>query len=318
MDQAELVAKTVSPATPKHSYVSIRSFPTDGELKLAQQKMNTGWVHIRPSSVLVCAMGYHWPQGSWNRVVDMMQYTQQAGSYVGLQEIQDRCLNPYDALGTMRNEAILTAESEGFEFLLYVDNDIQPKPDTLSRLLAWDMPIVAPLVLEPGTSKQLSGPAMQPNSGLHPGKWSVLSMLLFRTAVLRPFRGRFWSDAIGADEGFHFMTLWAEVGHRVYIDTNTQLIVGKEPLYPLASNRFSPEERTKFWNDKLQGLLGPPDRRAINPFGPGVVDGDYMPFAAQPQGQPAATPQKLLTAGWGQRNGHEDEKKEVSAHAWGS
>ena len=306
MDQAELLAKTVTPTTPKHAYVSVRSYPTVQEQQLAMKQNERQWPHIRPHSVLIAAMGYHWAPTAWNKVIDMITETQKQGAYVALQEIQDRCLRPYDALGTMRNEAILQADSEGFEFLCYVDNDVLPKPDTLLRLLAWDMPIVAPLVLEPGTGKQLSGPAVQANSGLHPAKWAVLSMLLFRTAVLRPYRGMFWSDAVGADEGFHFQRLWAETGHRPYLDSNTQLVVAGEPLYPLAVNRFSPEEREKFWQSKTEKLNRPPDRRAVDPFGPGIVDGDYMPFVlaaeskTQPGSQLPTPPPAAGGAGWGQ------------------
>ena len=117
MDQAELIAKTVNPATPKHSYVSIRSFPTEQERNFAYGQLPRGWPHLRPRSVLIAAMGYHWAPTAWNKVIDMILETQKQGVYVALQEIQDRCMNPYDALGTMRNEAILEAESEGFEYL---------------------------------------------------------------------------------------------------------------------------------------------------------------------------------------------------------
>lgn len=300
----ELIAKTVYPSTPKHQYISIRHYPTETERQLAVQKSMRQWAHIRPNSTLLCPMANHWAPGSWNKVVDMMKHTmEQGGIYVAMQEVQDRCFNPYDALGTMRNEAIMEAECEGFEWLCYVDNDVQPQPDTLLRLLAYDLPVMAPLVIEPGTGKQLSGPPLQPNSGVHPAKWSVLSMLLFRVAVFRPFHGMFWSDAIGADEGIHFQRLFAETGHRLYIDTNTQLVVAGEPLYPLAINRFSWEERQKTIQDKIVKFLAPPDRRAINPFGPNVIDGDYMPFAvgAQPAGGTAqlaaGAPQKSYARG---------------------
>ena len=320
MDQAELIAKTVNPATPKHSYVSIRSFPTEQERNFAYGQLPRGWPHLRPRSVLIAAMGYHWAPTAWNKVIDMLLETQKQGIYVALQEIQDRCMNPYDALGTMRNEAILEAEAEGFEYLCYVDNDVLPKPDTLNRLLAWDMPVVAPLVLEPGTGKQLSGPAVQPNTGLHPAKWAVLSMLLFRVNALRSFNGMFWSDAIGADEGFHFQRLWAAAGHRPYLDSNTQLVVAGEPLYPLAANRFSPEEQVKFWQAKKDKLLRPPDRRAVDPFGPGVVEGDYMPFAVAAEAGTVPGSKLLAPAnpvGWGEKRAVPAVKVEEVHRGWG-
>ena len=328
MDQTELQAKTVLPPGPKHQYVSIRSYPTEPERKMALAKNERTWPHIRPNSVMIAAIGYHWKPGSWNKVVDMMQHTMNQGVYCALQEIQDRCFKPYDALGTMRNEAIMMAKIEGFDWLLMIDNDIQPKPDTLSRLLNWDMPIVAPLVLEPGTGKQLSGPPMQANTGLTPAKWAVLSMLLFDTKVFNCFpAGNMWADAIGADEGFHFLKL-RSFGHRLYVDTNTQLVVGGEPLYPLAMNRFTPEERQKWETDKIAKLQAPPDRRAIDPFGPSVIDGDYMPFAV-PQPVPTVGTRTDIpvttstSVGWGKEEAQTAsvavaDKPEEVKHGWGS
>lgn len=337
LDQAELAAKTVIPTTDKHHYVSIRSYPTEQERQLAHQKQERTWPHIRPNSVLIAGIGFHWKPTCWNKVADMMKYTMDKGIYCGLQEMQDRCFDPYDALGTMRNEAILQARLEGFDWLLMVDNDVMPKPDTLVRLLAWDMPIVAPLVLEPGTGKQLSGPRMEANTGLHPAKWAVLSMLLFDTKIFNCFpAGNMWADAIGADEGFHFMKL-RYYGHRLYVDTDTQLVVAGEPLYPLAMNRFSKEDRDKWKWEKIVKNQAPPDRRAIDPFGPGVMpDGDYMPFIKGDPKPPAgtrvlaplawsssATVTAPVPVGWGEPIVKAEEIKTTSEpmevkNAWGS
>ena len=224
--------------TPKHRYIALRSFVTQQERTLAQNRTNIEWTHIRPNSILVAAMGNHWAPGAWQRVSDMIMYTNHNGHYCALSEIQDRCLDPYDALGTMRNEAMITARTEGFEWLCYLDNDVLPAKETLLNLLRWDLPIVAPFVVEPGSGRQLHGPPHQPNSGLRPVKWCVLSMLIFRVSIFNCVGPRFWSDAVGADEGFHFQTLWL-YGHRPYLDTNTQLVVAYQPTYPLATNRLS-------------------------------------------------------------------------------
>lgn len=300
---------------PRHKLVVVRSFATPQERDAGRRKMDISWPHVRPDSVLVAAMGNHWPEGAWHRVVDMILETNRRGVYAALSEVQDRCFDPYDSLGTMRNEAILEAQYEGFEWLLYVDCDIRPEPDTILRLLAWQMPIVAPLVVEPGTGKPLHGPAHAANGGLKPAKWCVLSMLLFRTTVFNCTGPRFWGDAIGADEGYHFKTLWL-YGHRPWIDTNTQLVVGGKPTYPLAYNRrirtepdrqaseakarqwlsaqYPPQGvedviqyvrdtarwdgRAQFWRQKAERLLQPPDRRPPTPDSPGVIDGEYLPF----------------------------------------
>lgn len=200
--------------------------------------MEHGWPHIRPNSVLVAAMGNHWRGPSYNKVIDMVDYTQAQGVYCALSEIQDRCFNPYDALGTMRNEAILAALGEGFQYICYIDNDVQPDQDCIIKLLNWNMPIVAPYIVEPGTGKGLFGPDLKPATGLQRAKWCVLSMLLFQTAIFRQIGPEFWRDAIGADEGYHFQKL-AYYGYHLFIDTGVQLVVGGRPLFPLALNRMS-------------------------------------------------------------------------------
>ena len=133
------------PVMPASRHTVFRSFPSGPELQAAQGQMERGWPHMRPNSVLVAAMGNHWKApGSWNKVIDMLDYTTNQGVYCAFQEVQDRCFNPYDALGTMRNEAALTALTEGFQYLCYIDNDVLPEPDCLYRLLQRGQSITAP------------------------------------------------------------------------------------------------------------------------------------------------------------------------------
>ena len=299
--------------------VQIRSFPTEAERQEAGRRTSSSWGHIRPNSVMVCAMANHYAPTAWQHIIDMVMYTNEQGMCCGFNEVMDRCFNPYDALGAMRNEAWVDAATEGYEWLCYVDCDIMPQKDALVQLLRWDMPVVAPYVVETGTGMPLHGPKWQANSGLRPVRWCVLSMLLFRVQVLKHFNGRFWGDAIGADEGYHFKTLWAETGHRPYIDTNVQVPITKRPIYPLASNHMLRDEqevvkldskilaalgkalpdlpngdlrqwirdvvgvtdREEFWRQKLKSLVKPPDRRPIDPNDPFAADGNYWPFASK-------------------------------------
>jgi hypothetical protein len=219
----------------------------------------------------------------------MINHTQAAGYYVGLSEIQDRCFNPYDALGTMRNEAAMMAQYEGFEWVLYVDNDVMPEKDYLIKLLERGYPIMVPYVTEPGTGKPLFGPAYSPNQGMQPAKWSVLSMIMFRTNVFSSFPpGGFWADAIGSDEGFHFQKLWT-VGHRPYIDTDLPLEVKGSPHYPLSSNRLTMVERMEMWDLVNQRRAEPPDRRPVTDGKSIDKYGQYMPWVA-PWHDPASAP----------------------------
>lgn len=269
---------TASPVTPQHRYIQIRSFSSEAERDRLVN--NPGrWPHIRPDSILVCAIGNHWKPGSWNRVIDMIMYSQQQGLYVALQEVQDRCFNPYDALGTMRNESVLQAQLEGFEWLLMVDNDVLPERDTLIRLVAHQMPIMTPYIIEPGSGRKLFGPGWEPNQGIKPLRWTVLSMLLFQTNVFNCVGPRFWSDAVGADEGYHFMTLY-KYGHRPWMDTNTVCVVADTPHYPLASNRIDAEARKILWDKINQRRAGVPDRRGYEIDTP-TVDGEVQPWVEQ-------------------------------------
>ena len=295
---------------PRDKLVILATFATEQEKREAIRRNAVGWPHIRPNCTMVAPIGNHWAPGAWQCVVDMVQYTNSQGVACWLMEIQDRNFNPFDAMGVMRNEACLVAQSAGFEWPLMVDNDVRPNPDTLLRLLAWDMPIVAPYVEEPCTECpqckrepfrarennvdvwrcvcgwnqpviKLHGPHCDLNTGLRPIRWSVLSMLLFRTVLFNCFPGgTMWADPMGADEGFHFKRLWW-YGHRPYLDTNIQLPVWSKPHYPLATNRMSWEDRQAFWKAKIEKLQQPPDRRPINPNVPGVVEGEYMPFLPQ-------------------------------------
>ena len=277
----------------KMGYRDVRYHQSDAERKHMEDRSTRSWHHCRPWSILIAAMGCHWKPGSWQRVLDMMHHTQAQGYYVALQEIMDRCKEPYDALGAMRNEALMKAR-QGFEWILYVDNDVLPEKDALIRMLNWDMPIVAPWVEEPGSGKPLHGPSPQKNSGLRQIRWCVLSMLLFRTAVFNSFiGGEFWNNAIGADEGYHFQKLW-DVGHRPYLDTNVQVPVAQIPTYPLATNRMAEQEAKSFWDKRKEWLLEPPNRAPIDINDPHQRLGEYMPWHDEPPSPWGKIPQLAL------------------------
>ena len=255
----------------------IRSFASEAEQKIMATRRDQSWGHIRPHSVLVVAMGSHWLPGCWQKVADMVAFTNKAGVYCGLSELQDRCLTPYDALGTMRNEGLLMGQSEGFDWLCYVDNDIWPNPDALLRLINRDMSVIAPFVIEAGTGRKLHGPFRDPDTGLQPVKWTVLSMLLFKTSVFNCTGPNFWRDAIGADEGYHFQLLW-HYGHRPWLDTDTAVQDLSRPLYPLASKMLPRAEQEALWDKKNAQMLQAPDRRPIDPNDPSMQEGVYWPF----------------------------------------
>lgn len=191
--------------------------------------------HISPFSTFVAAIGNHWHPGCYEAVEAMCQYAwQQTGAEVALSEQADRCYQPYDGLGTMRNQAYMRAIREGYEFILYVDNDVQPEQDSLLRLLHRFVPVVSALVIfADGEDHGLSMPKMERGQGLALVSDVVLSMVLFQTAVFFPWATTpFWQDALGADEEYHFQRL-SMAGHRPFVDTDVVVTVVSPPHYPL-------------------------------------------------------------------------------------
>lgn len=277
---------------PRFGYRHIRYSSNERERELQQKRADDFWQHARPNSVFVAAMGNHWAPGCWAAVMDMLDYTNRYGYYAAFEEIMDRCYRPYDSLGAMRNEAIMKA-MEGYDWLLYVDNDVYPPPDALVRLISRDRTIIAPYIIEPQADparrRPLHGPTTNLWTGVQPVKWAVLSMLLFRTQVFKATGPELWNDSIGADEGYHFQKTWY-YGHRPYIDTELQVPVANIPTYPLATLRLSKEEHDDFWQKRRDRFLAEPDRRGP-PGDPRVSElGEYLPFIRVENGRAQSIP----------------------------
>lgn len=270
--------------------VVVRFHATPAQQKENDRRMKEAeWPHCSPNSVYIAAIGNHWREKSWAHVMNMMHAAQEAGIMCVLEELQDRCLNPYDGLGTMRNEAWLKAEMGGYEWLLYVDNDILPPADALIRLIKRQVPIIAPYVEEPPKPtgepiRVLHGPTFERFTGMHVVKWHVLSMFLMRTALLRPWGGSFWSDAPGADEGFHSQKLYTLTGVQPLVDTECVVAVAAPPTYPLTVHKLPPEEKEAFWQGRKDWLYGTADRRPLDPSDKRVdPNGIFLPFLKPPE-----------------------------------
>lgn len=191
--------------------------------------------HVAPGSVLIGAMGNYWQPGCFEAVEAMAQYHADHGFLVGLYFQPDLCFEPYDSLGTMRNTIYRKALMEGWEWLCYVDNDVQPPPDALGRLMNHHLPVVGPRVEYPGGAElqTVGASRLTPNQGLAMVGSIILSFVLFKTNVFAPFLVTdFWSDAIGAAERYHFDRL-AAMGIPIMVDTNVTVKVTKQPTFPL-------------------------------------------------------------------------------------
>jgi len=204
---------------------------------LRSTRIDMGWPkHVSPFSTLIAAMGNYWHPGCKEAIEAMCQFTWEAGYEVTFYEEEDACYAPYDSLGIMRNSAYYRALQEGYEYLLYVDNDIQPQPDTLVKLLHRYVPILSPIVrYADGEAHGLTLPAMESGKGLAMVSSIVLSCLLFQTSVFLPYAlTRFWQDSLGAGETYHFDKL-AMTGHRPFVDTDVVVTCVSPPHFPLDS-----------------------------------------------------------------------------------
>ena len=212
-----------------------RYFDSEHAKKIYEERLNDGRPkHISPNSTLIACMGNHWKGNSYERVKAMADFAWKEGYLVTMYEEHDCCYRPYDALGVMRNSAYAKSILEGFEYILYCDNDVQPKPDALVKLLRDMVPIVSPVITyADGQAHGMTMPLLPRNQGILMVTSCVLSFLLFKTAVFLPFSHiPFWQDAIGADEEYHFRRL-AMLGHYPFVDTNVEVVCLDPPHFPL-------------------------------------------------------------------------------------
>ena len=273
----------------------VRWYRSDQERDHSQKRQSSHrWPHAAPMSVLVASVGNSWKDDSWAKVMDMCEFAHKEGIPVDFREFQNRCFNPYDSLGTMRNEIFTSALSGGYEYVMMVDNDVKPEPDTLYRLLMHDLPLVSPYVEEPldektGRPKRvLHGPFREPYSGAYSVKWNVLTMLLFKVNYAKALGNDFWQDAIGADEGYHFQKSYEKTGVYPQVDSSIVLKAGGAPLYPLTVRKSGNYEEV--WEERRQRFDSVPQRSPIWGDDPRrTAEGVYLPFIPFPE--PAAETQ---------------------------
>ena len=215
-----------------------RAFATEQEKNEHNRRLDRQiYGHCSPNSVFVACMGPNWEQGCREAVEAMVNYAiAEKGANAAICEIPDLCYTWGDAIGTMRNMAYTEAIREGFEWILYLDNDVKPPKDSLVKMLGHDILAIVASRLRywDGNDYGMDVAKIAENSGLARVISCPLSFVLFRTAVFVPWypAGNFWADAIGADEAFHFGKL-ATIGHMPVIDTSVTVEVVKPPHFPL-------------------------------------------------------------------------------------
>jgi len=214
---------------------NMRLLETERQRDLYEQRLDSGRnPHLFPGSTLIAALGNYWLPECFEAVNVMFHHTFNEGYVVSFYEESDRCLNGHNGLGLMRNMAMWKALAEGWEYLLYVDNDVKPEKDVLVKLLQRPVPILCPIVVyADGKDYGLTLPNMPQGQGLAITTSVVTSFLLFETRVFAKFLDGFWETAPGADESYHFAKLYAATGHRPWVDTDVVVTCMRGPTFPL-------------------------------------------------------------------------------------
>jgi hypothetical protein len=250
----------------------IRNLNTAGEAAIAQREST--WPHSQPHSTYVASIGANYDPGVWEKIVNMVLYTQQRGLKCWLDEIVPARggVLPTVDIGYMRDVAVRRALDSGFEYICFVDGDTLPEMDILAKMLEREVPISGPYMTDPDFNNiMLGAPLMEPGSGLQPAQWLAASFMLFRTSVFN-CPGVGFND--GAGDELFFRNLW-HYGHRPYIHTDVELKLVRGPT---RGGAMTWKDRWKRLENLYAKSKQIPDRMPVNPKNEHIVDGIYAPF----------------------------------------
>jgi hypothetical protein len=234
------------------------------------ERFSDGW-HIRPGSTLVASIGNSWQLHCWNRVVDMVMWSNFNGYNVWLQEIAEDHINfPMANTQAMRDSAIIMGRNAGFDKICLIDNDVLPRKETLISLLDKPFPCVAPYIWDEGEDKALGIPRFERGLGMQPMRWVGASFMLFDAKVFNcpdiKFTGLFQEGQFGQ--------LLAHYGHKFWMDTDFE-VQTVTPPGRVAQHKFN--TRMEMLEERYN-RSEIPNRKAIDSDSPWVKDGIYCPF----------------------------------------
>jgi len=239
----------------------IRYYPTAFELEKAQKTWGFKFPHVRPDSVNVAAIGINWSKGAWQKVVDMVEFTNKRGICCWLSEMPDvKVTIPFQTLETMRDAACMHTMDMGFEWMLMIENDALPEEDFLIRLLTPSFPIIVPRIVDTNLNVPICHPQYEKDTGIRPVTWACFTAMLIWTKVLNCFEmGRPFHNTLAEGDFFNKLT---HFGHRVYQDTGTELKIAKNPSYH--GMKESLDDLWQFWREKDKERRQPIDRKPID------------------------------------------------------
>ena len=255
----------------------IQPFVNPIEKKRNSEKFSDYW-HIRPDSTFVAAIGHSWQPHSWNKVVDMVMWSNFNGYNTFLQEVAEDQINfPMANTQAMRDSAIIMAHDAGFHKVCLIDNDILPDKDALINLVNKPFPIVAPFMWDEGEDHALGIPRYERNQGMQPMRWVAASFMVIDTKVFNcpeiKFKGQFQEGQFGQ--------LLNHYGHQFWIDTDYEV---KTATPPGRMAQYDFDTRYQMLKDRYD-KRGTPNRSSIDPNSPWVKDNVYCPFLFEKEDQ---------------------------------
>lgn len=235
-----------------------------------------GYPHHSPGSVLVASVGVNWDAGCFEAVMDCVEFARSKGYEVWFQEIRDSMmLPPFEGIQGMRDEAVLTAQARGLEYLCLIENDVKPTPDLLVRMLQREAPVLAPRMLHPDGEFEgtvIGYPKHKADIGLQPMRFVAFSWILFKTTVFNCFQTPPFTAYAHHSEGQLAAGL-ARYGHRIFMDTGANLELTRGPAY----NHENYVAYVENMHRADKGRRQRPDRKPVIHDGP-VIGETYAPW----------------------------------------
>ena len=248
-----------SKGVPAHPPLRFRYHRTESERLLHQGREPYSWAYMLPASVFIAPIGLMWGKGCWEKVVQMMEYTNACGFNCWMEEIPDPLLrDPYVSIPGMLDHGVLKGVNSGAESVCLVHNDARPAPDLLLKLLQCEEQIIAPRIID-HNGQPMGMPKYEANQGVQkmlviPTTFMLIRANVFNAVGITPFSSAELEDVMW--EKFWFY------GHRPYLNTDLTLEVASH------TTRFSVlnlAAKVKFFKQVDAKRRSVPDRKPTDP-----------------------------------------------------
>jgi len=185
--------------------------------------------HFSPGSVLIATVGTDFHGGCKDKIKAMLDYTRKCGyicRYIEFQVYHN--VFPQASHASTRNSAVFEARIGGPQFICLLDTDVEPSEDMLVNLLKHNLPIVAPMTIDPDTNFLLGGPRREKDTGLFIQKWLPQCFMLIKVTLFNNPEIKF---SVEEAEDMFSQRL-SMYGISQYVDTSQVLTLASPPGRP--------------------------------------------------------------------------------------